>query len=59
MLQKDRRDSFFNVFNIQIVNLVVGELRACINSHYGELFEFIERHEAISQQSTDESVFCP
>ncbi|XP_022300265.2 uncharacterized protein LOC111108567 [Crassostrea virginica] len=38
---------------------IVGELRACINSHYGELLEFIESHEAISEQSTDGIVFCP
>ncbi|XP_078309335.1 uncharacterized protein LOC144617799 [Crassostrea virginica] len=35
------------------------ELRTCFNSHYDDVISFTKRYEAMSEQSTEEGVFCP
>ena len=47
------------VFFFFLKSTVLKELRTCFNSRYDDVISFMKRYEAMSEQSTEEGVFCP
>ena len=47
------------VYFFFLKSTVLKELRTCFNSRYDDVISFMKRYEAMSEQSTEEGVFCP